>query len=237
MSTPESTDTQTTTEPSYEERVNELVSQMQTEGWQAPEDADPALLYAANAEKRRRDTQSQFTKQQQQLKAAETRANKLAEKLEASIMESLPLKQQTRLEELKNTDPDAWRTELTKLEANAKGELAKELETITAEASKVSEEERRLAVLAQFQEENPDITPEMIDEDVPPRITKKLANGTITFEQFLEESAKFLRAGKVIDPGETAPSFVDLGKGAGGSRPGENDQEKAAVDSYAKEVY
>lgn len=210
---------------------------MQTEGWQAPEGADPALLYAANAEKRRRDTQSQFTKSQQQLKAAETRATKLAEKLESSIMETLPLKQQTRLEELKNTDPDAWRAELGKLETSAKGELAKELETINKAASQVSEEEQRLQLLQQFQEANPDITPEMIDEDVPPRITKKLANGTITFEQFLEESAKFLRANKVIDAGEDAPNFVDLGKGAGGSRPGENDQAKAGTDSYAKEVY
>jgi hypothetical protein len=236
MSTPDNTDTQTT-EPSYEERVNVLVGEMHTDGWQAPEGIDPGLLYAANAEKRRRDTQSQFTKQQQQLKAAETRATKLAEKLESTIMESLPLKQQSRLEELKATDPDSWREELTKLEASAKGELAKELDTINKAASQVSEEDHRLAVLAQFQEANPDITPEMIDEDVPPRITKKLANGTITFEQFLEESAKFLRAGKVIDGGEEAPSFVDLGKAAGGSRPGENDQNKAIVDSYAKEVY
>lgn len=236
MSTPDNTDTQTT-EQSYEARVNALVGEMQTEGWQAPEDADPGLLYAARAEKRRRDTQSQFTKSQQELKAAETRATRLAEKLEASIMETLPLKQQTRLEELKATDPDLWRDELTKLEANAKGALAKELENITKEASQVSEEERRLSILAEFQEANPDITPEMIDEDVPPRITKKLASGEITFEQFLAESAKFLRAGKVIDGGEQAPGFVDLGKGAGGSRPGENDQNRASVDSYAKEVY
>lgn len=236
MSTPDNTATQAP-EQSYEERVNALLSEMQTEGWQAPEDVDPALLYAANAEKRRRDTQSQFTKQQQQLKAAETRATKLAEKLEASIMETLPLKQQTRLEELKSTDPDAWRTELAKLETSAKGELAKELETIDKAANLVSVEEQRLAILAEFQEANPDITPEMIDEDVPPRITKKLAEGKITFEEFLAESAKYLRAGKVIDSGEQAPDFVDLGKGAGGSRPGENDQSKAAVDSYAKEVY
>ena len=236
MSTPDNTDTQTN-EQSYEARVNALVGEMQTEGWQAPEDADPGLLYAARAEKRRRDTQSQFTKSQQELKAAETRATRLAEKLEASIMETLPLKQQTRLEELKATDPDLWRDELTKLEANAKGALAKELESITKEASQVSEEERRLSILAEFQEANPDITPEMIDEDVPPRITKKLASGEITFEQFLAESAKFLRAGKVIDGGEQAPGFVDLGQGAGGSRPGENDQNRASVDSYAKEVY
>lgn len=236
MSTPDNTDTQTT-EQSYEERVNALVGEMQTEGWQAPEDLDQALLYAANAEKRRRDTQSQYTKSQQQLKAAETRANKLAEKLEGAIMESLPLKQQTRLEELKATDPDMWKAELEKLEASAKGALAKELDDINKAATQVSEEERRLAVLSEFQEANPDITPEMIDEDVPPRITKKLAEGKITFEQFLEESAKFLRAGKVIDRGEEAPGFVDLGKAAGGSRPGENDQDKAATDSYAKEVY
>lgn len=232
MSTPANTDT-----PSYETKVNELVSTMATEGWQAPADLDPGLLFAANAEKRRRDTQSEFTKSQQQLKAAELKATRLTEKLEAAVMESLPLKQQSRLEELKATDPDLWRSEIEKLENNARGDLAKELDVIAKESSNLTERDQRLQLLDQFLTANPGVTAEMIDEDVPPRITKKLADGKVTFEEFLAESVKFLTAAKVIDQGAAAPNLVDLGKASGGSKPGENDKNSSYNASYASEVY
>lgn len=236
MSTPDNSDTPTP-ESSYEEKVNNLLTEMSTEGWEAPEDLDPGLLFAAKAEKRRRDTQSEFTKAQQKLKAAEARETKLVEQLEAVIVESLPLKQQTRLEELKATDPDAWRAELTKLEQSAKGDLAKKIETITNESNQLSELEQRKVVLQQFLDANPGVTAEAIDEDVPPRISNKLAKGEITFEEFLEQSVKYLTANKIIDPGAKAPDFDDLGKMSGGSKPGSDDMDEAANASYDKEVY
>jgi hypothetical protein len=149
----------------------------------------------------------------------------------------LPLKQQQRLDELKATDPEAWRQELGKLENAAKGELATKIETINKESSQLSETDRRVQVLEEFLQANPGVTTDMLDEDVPPRITKKLAEGKITFEQFLEESAKYLTAAKVIDPGAAAPDFVDLAKAAGGSHPGASDVAESYDGSYAKEVY
>ena len=237
MSNPDDAATQNEGTIDFETEVNALVDNLSNPDWQPGEDVNPAFLYAAKAEKRRRDTQSEFTKNQQKLKATELRASKLEEKLSAAIMESLPLKQQTELEELKNTDPDAWRAKLAKLEDSAKGELAKELQTINDESNQLSEKERREQVFEQFQKDYPTLTGDMIENDVPPRVKKKLEKGEITFEQFLEESAKFLTATKVIEPGETAPEFANLSKLPGGSKPGEDDTNKAANAGYDKEVY
>lgn len=235
MGTPDKTDTPATIDLDTE--VNNLIEKLADPEWKPGDDDNPALVYAARTEKRRRDTQGEFTKNQQKLKATELRATRLEERLSAAIMESLPLKEQASLEELKNTDPDAWRATLDRLETNAKGELAKELKTITEESSNLSEKERRDQVFNTFLEANPGITGEMLDEDVPPRFAKKLASGEFTFEQFLEESAKFLKANKVIATGDKAPDFDDLATAAGGSKPGEDDTNQAAKGGYEKEVY
>lgn len=235
MSTPDKTDTPAPA-TDFETQVNSLIPNLDNPDWDSSE-VEPALLYAANAEKRRRDTQSEFTKSQQSLKATELRATKLEEKLSSTIMESLPLREQSKLEELKNTDPDAWRAELDKLEDNAKGQLATELETINKESSQLSEKERRSQVFDQFQTDNPGITGEMLDNDLPPRITNKLANGEATFEDFLAEAKKYLTANKVIADSEQAPGFDDLAKASGGSKPGETDTDRAAAANYDNEVY
>ncbi len=53
--------------------------------------------------------------------------------------------------------------------------------------------ERRYKYLDQFNigREVP-ITPEMLDNDIPPMITDKLADGTVTFEEFLDEVSEYL---------------------------------------------
>ena len=109
MSTPDNSDT-------FEQKVNTVVSQFTTgeDGKLALPDGvevDEATLFAARAEKRRRDTQASFTKTQQENKRLQAENDKLVQSWEQDAMSQLPAKEQARLEELKHQDPDAWRTE------------------------------------------------------------------------------------------------------------------------------
>lgn len=100
-----------------ESQVNELISKATRDeaGKLVLPEAEPALVYAARAEIRRRDTQAEFTKTSQKLKQQEQFASKLTEELETAIVSSASSMEQARLAELKATDPDTWVAELRAL--------------------------------------------------------------------------------------------------------------------------
>lgn len=193
------------------------------------------------AEKRRKDTQAGYTKGQQTIKAQEAEIAALKAQLEQASKVSIPQEDQERLEELKYEDPEAWRAELNRLETKTLSESRAKLEELTGEARKAAEQtfelDRRHQVLEEFNASAPiAITDEIIASDVPPRITKKLAEGTITFEDFLTEVSDYLGKGKVVKNDEVLnqPNLRDL---AGGNRPSNHKADESLSASYAKTIF
>jgi hypothetical protein len=234
---------QSTAVESFEDKVTSIVSQM-VQGddgiWKLPEnvEADEAALYAARAEKRRRDTESKLGKTTHALKALEAEKAELQGKLQQHMADNLTSGQRAGLEELKYSDPDQWREEINKLERTAMAKAQEELGTISAAASQHAELERRAQVLVAHNEANKEfaITDASL-ADLPPRITRRLEKGEATFEEFLVEASTYLRAGKVVGSPATVEPQPNLGNAGGGAKPADYAVQADLVASYENEIY
>jgi len=223
--------------------VKEVTVDEKTGKYVYPEDMDPMLKSAVAATKSYRDNQSRFTKSQQSLKEAEAEVVALREKLAHTTSKSLELSQtdKTELDKLRDTDPDAWRAKLNRLESEAKSAVQEELDTATEEArSKASgkfELERRYKYLDSFNEgrETP-ITEDILNEDVPARITNKLSKGEITFESYLDEVSEYLSKGKTVAK-NTSPKTTDLNKAGGSSEASDEAKAKQGEIDYGHQTF
>lgn len=201
-----------------------------------PDNMDPVMKAAVAATKSYRDNQSGFTKSQQALKEAEAEAQALRKKLADVTSGNLELSNDERdeLEDLKQSNPDAWRTRLNEIELESKQAIKQELDSVTEEvrekASAEYELERRYKYLDEFNEDRDvKITPELLDNDIPPRLTAKLADKTYTFEEFLDAVSDYLDKGKVV--GNTkAEVTTDLNKANGSSAPGVGKSSEPELD-------
>lgn len=184
-------------------------------------------------EKRFKDTQGSFTRSQQELKASEARVKALEEEVKPQVV--LDEATQKELDDLKYSNPDAWRNKMNNLEASANTAHREKMASVSAEASYQAELEGRAQSLQSFQQKNPNIniTDDVIKYDIPPRITKELEQGNVTFDQYLENVAKYLTTGKVIGSGETTLGQPDLGKAGGGDTPSESAVKQDAVTDYS----
>lgn len=179
---------------------------------------------AKKAEQRRRDTQAAYTKSQQELAA--TRAQlKVMKDIGGPTLDQGKL---AELEDLKFSDPDAWYKAKLALESEAHNSFQSKL----AEAS---ESEVRLAKLEEFKATHPGF--ELTDDDIPPRIAKKLASGQVSFDEFLQETYDYLVTPKVIGDANKTLEQPNLGKVGGGITPSAATTSKDIVSSYKNEVY
>lgn len=180
---------------------------------------------AKKAEQRRRDTQAAYTKSQQELAA--TRAQlKVMKDIGGPTLDQGKL---AELEDLKFSDPDAWYKAKLALESEAHNSFQSKL----AEAS---ESEVRLAKLEEFKATHPGF--ELTDDDIPPRIAKKLASGQVSFDEFLQETYDYLVTPKVIGDANKTLEQPNLGKVGGGITPSAAAAtSKDIVSSYKNEVY
>ena len=253
----EALDTSTTTETSqvtesspsapvesFEDKVTGIVSQMvQGEDgiWKLPADveADEAVLYAARAEKRRRDTESKLGKTTHALKALEVEKAELQGKLQQYMADNLTSGQRSDLEELKYSDPEQWRSKMNEIELAAIAKAQEELGQISLTASQRAELERRAQLLTNYNAANPNyaITDEVLANDVPPRITRRLEKGEVTFEEFLDEASAYLKAGKVVGVPSTVEPQPNLGSAGGGAKPADYAVQADLVTSYETEIY
>ena len=225
--TAEAKATDSAPEQTIEQQVNDYAKALQ-KGEELPADLPEALRFAAMAEKRRRDTFSSYTKAQQELKASQAKLAKLEERVPVSIPEG----KQAELDDLKHTDPDRWRVEMNKLEAAARAELDKE-------ATQVSELESRRQALEQFIEEHPsfELSDDIIANDVPPRYTKQLEQGKISFGEFLEQVHSYLTGSKVIAQPDEVLKQPSFSKAGGATAPTNQAMASDIVSSYANELY
>ncbi len=259
MSIPEKSDTQMSSETnegnktntskskSFADNVNDAISQMKQDDkgvWQVPETiTDEAVRFAAMSEKRFRDTQSSYTKVKQSNKALAAEKALLRNKVIGSAPIELTPEQMEELEDLKFSDPEEWRKKMNNYENKSRSAYEAKLEDEVKQVSTATLEENELEdrkdVLARFNEEFPDfiINDDVIENDIPPRITNKLRNGTVTFKEFLDECYNYSKTGKVIKQTDDGTKMVNMSNIGGGANPDESAMEEDSITTYSKEVY
>lgn len=208
-----------------------------------PEDIEltPELKFAATAEKRRRDTQTSYTKNQQALKALEAEKAKLLEQLTSLNKPSFSEEEQEELNDLKYRDPEAWRVKVNQLEHQKLTDSQARLAELTGEAKKAAEIqfelERRAQVLKEFNESAPiAITEELIAMEVPPRITSKLEKNEISFEEFLVEVSTYINKGKTIG-NPTTINQPNMSTIVGSNTPKDMKPEKSLSEAYKNTIF
>jgi hypothetical protein len=239
-STPAAADT---TPETFEGKVNAAVKTMVKDNkgiLRLPEGAELSeeVTYAANLESRRRQTQSQYVKSRQELSEVGHVTKALKDKLAKRTTIKVTADQQIELDELKGSDPDAWKAKLDGYEAEARAGIDTEFDEVGVQARELSEVDRRLVILDEYKASNPgfDLTDDILANDVPKRITSELESGKITFEDFLGKVNTYLTSNKVITPAkdEKETKQPNLGDLAGKSTPEKVAVKKSINQSYAK---
>jgi hypothetical protein len=230
MATPDATQA-----PSFDQQVNEIVSNMtqDAEGnYQLPDGQySDALKYAANAERRRRSTESALAKTRAQLKATEEFANSLHQKVAPSY---IPKEEMAELENLKYVDPEAYYHKRQELENKANAAFKTDLESVNQKAETFT----RAHVLEEFNQQHPDLqmTPEMLQDELPPRIMNKLTKGQVPFDVFLLEAYDYLKTPKVVG-GQQTKALPNLGKASGANSPAKTSIERETAESYRRVIF
>lgn len=240
MSTPE----EQSATPSFSDRVNEVVNSMTQDdkgNWQLPEGVtDEAVIYGANAERRRRDTQSSYTKLSQENIRLTAETKLLADAWATDFSAKLDPKVQAELEDLKITDPDAWRSKLNELEQQRQASFNEQRTSIQQKAQGESELDYRTRLLADFSTANPELqlTDDVIKNDIPPRLTNQLEKGEISFGDFLEKTKEYLTKGRVVAPTTEKPNAEkNLGKVAGSDHPSDDAVSRQLSNQYNEEIF
>lgn len=206
-------------EPTLDEKISEALKNVDDKGKVIFEEGvDPVFKRLVTTEKSARDTKAAFTKSQQELVQLKAKAEVLEN--EALSSTALTPEQQEELEELKYSDPDAWRNKLNEYETSAKAQVSARIAELTSQASESAMKDLTLAqrteALQNFQSQTGiELTDDVMQNDIPPRLQKKIDE--MPFEDYLNEVATYLGKGKVVKKTEEGLEQTNLGKlpGAG----------------------
>ena len=206
----------------------------------ASKEKTPEELLAESIQ-RQKETQAAYTKSRQEIAALKAEKEKLMEAAQKALAPTLSEEQQAELEELKYSDVEKWRERMNELERNHTAQAAANLETLTSETRGAAEAQfelsRRQQVLKDFNDSAAvPITDELLANEVPPRITKKLENGEITFEDFLIEVSEYVGAAKVV-ANEATLNQPNLSTVPGGITPTDIKPEKSLASLYSNDIY
>jgi len=213
-------------------------------GIPAQADTDPQVdTGSVDYEKRYKDTQASFTTSQQRVKELEAERDVLRD-LVPDPLSSLPEEVRDELEDLKYSDPEAWRTRLNEVEVQARTQLNERItETTskaTSEAAVAFELSRRSNVLEEFNRANSanPLTDEQLANDIPPRLTKKLEAGEITFEDLLQQAHQYVNAGRAFKT-DTSDMLEQPNMNSTSGRADSSDHrpDKTASKKYANSYY
>lgn len=189
----------------------------------------PESTQQVDYEKRFKDTQAFATKVAQEKAEAIRELQEL--KAELSVLKetakpSLTIDAQTQseLEDLKYSDPDAWRARVNELEQNANLEFNSKIDEAKKLSTQQLELQRRANILEQFQTEHPDVvfTDELLNLDIPRRIVKELEEGKVTYEEFLNNVYNYVKTPKVIGSTTKTLEQPNLSKTGGDDTPTKN---------------
>ena len=189
----------------------------------------PESTQQVDYEKRFKDTQAFATKIAQEKADKEREIVEL--KAELSVLKTtakpsltIDAQVQSELEDLKYSDPDAWRTRVNELETTANAEFNSKIVEAKQLSSQQLELQRRANVLTQFQNEHQDVvfTDELLHLDIPQRIVKELENGKVTYEEFLNNVYNYVKTPKVIGSTTKTLEQPNLSKTGGDDTPTKN---------------
>lgn len=209
----------------FEQQVNDIAAQMVQDDkgvWQLPEDLSVSeeVAYAAKLEKRRRDTQSSLAKTSQKLEATKAKNESLVEKLKDSFAVQLTDEESEELEELKLSDPEAWREKMDEYEERASESFNQELAELGYDDEEISVMADRAVILTEFLENNPGLVLDdnVFENDLPPRLRNDLEEGKVSFEDFLVQAKEYLSRGATTAQNDEEEEEPDLGKAGGGAK-------------------
>lgn len=221
---------------SFEAKVNQLVEATTRDANNKlvlPDGLDEATAYAVRTEIRRRDTQSSLSKVKQEADQLRAVNAELTTEWQKEAVKQLPKQERDRLDELKVTDPDKWRSELSVLEAKQGEVFSTRVAEIQANATKKTQTAINEELFKEYDERYPGLlTDQNLQEEIPAGYVKKLKDGEWTYADFLDKSVNYLQKNKVIDKGTQAPNTTDLSKVGGGGNPADADKKLADSDDY-----
>jgi hypothetical protein len=196
-----------------------------------PEEIDPMLKAAVAATKSFRDTQSAYTRSQQQLKAREAELEAMREQLakdSASLI--LTPEEQTELDNLKHHDPDRWYQVMQEIEVKGKEALQKKFGEV---ASKVEAEEvvqHRLTRLDDFNSSHDrKLTPEQLELEVPAKWVQEVVEGKLDFDDFLDRAYTFIYNEKVAANPTKPAKTTNINKVSGSSTPQKSEDQDDGI--------
>jgi len=194
-----------------------------------------------NYEKMFKDTQAGFTKGQQRIKELEAERD-VYKALAPNPMDNLNEDVQAELDDLKYSDPDAWRIRLNEVEGQERTRLNERITETTSKATSEAaiqfELSRRGTVLESFNaNSDTPLTDDQLANDIPPRLTKKLEDGEITFEQLLVEAHQYIHTGRAIKGADELVGQPNMNSTAGGTASGDKRPDKTASQKYANSYY
>ena len=165
------------------------------------------------AEKRRRDAQAALTPLQQE-------NIRLKAELAAAKTPNEPTvtpDEQQRLDDLKFTDPEAWRNEMNKIESESSKAHTEHVDRLTRiETDKVQAEA--------FFNAHPELDKEVIKQIIPTAIQKQYEDGELTIGQVLDVGKRLLDGAPIASV--IAPKNPEIGKVAGSDKPTEQAKQK-----------
>lgn len=186
--------------PTLDEQINEALKKVGDNGKLIFDDGiDPLFKRAVLAEKKFRDTKAGYTKSRQELAQLRAKAEVFESQLSSNIQ--LTAEQVDELEDLKSVDPDEWYTKKMEYERQAKEATKSKLDELASEASTKALQEltkgERTSILEEFNSQKGlNLTEEIMEYDVPPRIQKQAES--MSYEEYLEVVANYLSKGKVV---------------------------------------
>lgn len=210
------------------------LEQIQEEASKAENPVTFLLGKLEETEKRRRDNAGGFHKANAEATRYKAQSEVLSQELQRYVTPVISKEEQDELDDLLVTSPEEWRKKMNSLEAKSRNAIQEQLSKVASEAgdkaTAQTELERREEILKHFLEANPGlvINDEVINDEIPPRITKKLAKNEISFEEFLVEVAEYLKADKKVQ-GSKIEDLTTLNKAAGSTTPNLSKKDHSAA--------
>ena len=184
-------------------------------------------------EKRYKDVQAFATTSRQEL----ARLKAENEVLKANTYTISP-EQQAVLDDMKFKDPDKWLLEMNKISSDKDTKLKEAISLKTNEVLKdmtLSERNQALNDFNSLYKVN--LTPELLQNEIPARIHKKLDSGEIDYPTYLAECTNYLKTPKVVGNGQEVMGQPNLGLVGGGTTPTDAANNEDVNTSYAKAVW
>lgn len=173
------------------------------------------------AEKRRRDAQAALTPLQQE--NARLKAELAATNTPPTTDISPEVK--AELDDLKFSDPDAWRVKMNEIEQSSSEAYTKQVDANTRQEMALLEKE-------QFFQSNPGLDPELVRSVIPDAIKTRYENGELSYGQVLEIGKKLVDGAPVASV--LAPSTPDMGGTSGSSSPTDTAKKQQVKQDWEK---